>query len=84
MFEVVAVDERDGTVEMQHFDGTLEESEPEEWIAMRPQATAAPEDWSGSVDVTEEDLPDRTQPPFLDWQSQLDLLDDTDIPDDPD
>jgi hypothetical protein len=84
LFEVVAVDERDGTVEMQHFDGTLEESEPEGWVAMRPEVSAAPEDWSGSVDVTEEDLPDSTPPPFLDWQSHLDLLDDAELQDDPD
>jgi hypothetical protein len=84
LFEVVAVDERDGTVEMQHFDGTLEESEPEGWVAMRPETTAAPEDWSGSVDVTEEDLPDSTQPLFLDWQSQLDLLDNADLQDESD
>ena len=32
-FEIVAVDEDDGTVEIQHFDGTIEEMDLEDWDA---------------------------------------------------
>ena len=30
-FEIVAVDEGDGTIELQHFDGTLEEIDLDAW-----------------------------------------------------
>ena len=32
-FEVVAIDEDDGTIEVQYFDGTVEEMEREDWDA---------------------------------------------------
>jgi hypothetical protein len=63
---------------MQHFDGTLEESEPEGWLVLHAEPAEAPEDWSGSVDISVEDIPDSTHPIFLDWKSRIDLLDDTD------
>jgi hypothetical protein len=55
LFEVVAVDEDDGTIEIQYFDGTVEEMDMEDWEAQWEdgslEAAEAPEDWSGSVDV---------------------------------
>ena len=58
-FEVVAVDDDDGTIELQSFDGTVEEMDIEDWESQRAsgeiQNAEAPEDWSGSVDVDEED-----------------------------
>ncbi len=77
MFEVVAVDDHDGTIDIQHFDGTLEETEPDGWIAMLAEPAEAPEDWTGSVDVVVEDLPGKRLPLFRDWQSELELLDKT-------
>src|SRR5262245_42723822 len=54
-FEVVAVDEDDGTLEIQYFDGTVEEMDIEDWEAQWEEgaieASEAPEDWTGSVDV---------------------------------
>ena len=54
-FEVVAVDDDDGTIEIQYFDGTVEEMDVEDWEAQWDdgglEAAEAPEDWSGSVDV---------------------------------
>jgi hypothetical protein len=59
LFEVVAFDEADGTLEVQYYDGTIEEMELIDWEA---QVTAGgieeaepPEDWTGSVDVDPED-----------------------------
>ena len=75
LFEVVAVD-NDGTIEMQHFDGTLEEYGPEEWLAIRPEPAQAPEDWSGSVDISGEDLPGNKYTLMRDWQSEVELLED--------
>jgi hypothetical protein len=37
-----------------------------------------PEDWSGSVDVNTEDLPDTGHHLAVDWQNELDALDDND------
>jgi hypothetical protein len=59
LFEVVALDDVNNTVEVQYFDGTVEEIELDDWQA---QASAGeieeaepPEDWTGSVDVDRED-----------------------------
>lgn len=55
LFEVVAIDRDDGTVEVQHFDGTLEEFDLESWEEQDFEEAQAPEDWTGSVDVEPED-----------------------------
>ena len=58
-FEVVALDEEDGTVEVQYYDGTVAEFELEDWKAQRTNGeiedAEEPEDWTGSVDVDGED-----------------------------
>ena len=55
LFEVVALDEDDGTIEIQYFDGTIEEMDVEDWDTQWDEgaleSAEAPEDWSGSVDV---------------------------------
>jgi hypothetical protein len=60
LFEVVAIDDEDQTIEIQYFDGTVEEMDFESWSDLLKDdliATAnAPEDWSGSLDVEPEDL----------------------------
>ena len=57
-FEVVAFDEDDGTIELQYFDGTVEEMDLEDWQAEKEngalEEVEAPEDWTGSVDVDPE------------------------------
>ena len=55
LFEIVAVDEEDGTVEIQLFDGTIGEVDIEHWPDLLPVEVSAPEDWSGSVDMDPED-----------------------------
>jgi hypothetical protein len=55
LFEVVAIDRDDATVEAQHFDGTLEEFDLETWAEQEFEEAQAPEDWTGSVDVEPED-----------------------------
>src|ERR1700759_3419835 len=58
-FEVVALDEDDGTIEIQYFDGTVEEMDTEDWDSQWADRTLekaeAPEDWTGSVDVESTD-----------------------------
>jgi hypothetical protein len=55
LFQVVAIDEEDGTVEIQEFDGALDELDLDEWYAQSIEAAAQPEDWSGPVDDVEPD-----------------------------
>jgi hypothetical protein len=55
VFEVVAVDEDDGTIEIQHFDATIEEVDLESWAELFTVEISAPEDWSGSVDMDPDD-----------------------------
>ena len=84
LFEVVAVDEDDGTIEIQYFDGTVEEMDREDWEAhceeRALQAAEAPEDWSGSVDVEpDEDKPARADPYGDDQDLRASPLDGLDI-----
>jgi hypothetical protein len=55
LFEVVALDDDDGTIEIQYFDGTVEEMDIEDWEAQWEdgalESAEAPEDWSGSIDI---------------------------------
>ena len=55
LFEVVAVDESDSTIEIQQFDGTIDEVDLESWPELLPVEVSAPEDWSGAVDMDPED-----------------------------
>ena len=55
LFEVVAIDEDDATVEIQQFDGTIDELDIERWPELLLVEASAPEDWSGSVDMDPED-----------------------------
>jgi hypothetical protein len=55
LFEVVALDEADQTIELQFFDGTIDEVDVDTWSRLLIERVAAPEDWSGSVDMDPED-----------------------------
>ena len=54
-YEVVAIDAKDRTIEIQYIDGAVEELELEDWVEDELELTEAPEDWTGSVDVEPED-----------------------------
>ncbi len=54
-FEVVATDEDARTIEIQQFDGTIDELDLEAWAEILPVEISPPEDWSGSVDMDPED-----------------------------
>lgn len=58
LFEVVAVDEDSETVEIQQFDGTIDEVEIERWPNLMLIEVSPPEDVSGSLDMDPEDLGD--------------------------
>src|SRR3954468_9833324 len=57
-FEIVAFDEDDGTIELQYFDGTVEEMDIEDWQAEKEAGSLAeagpPADSTASVDADPE------------------------------
>lgn len=67
IFEVVAFDEDDGTIEIQHYDGTVEEYELDAWREMLLLSVEPPEDWSGSFDIEKEDYGVDLDDPRADW-----------------
>ena len=55
LFYVTAIDEQQNAVEVQHFDGDLEELSLDEWRDLHIELSVEPENWSGALDIAEED-----------------------------
>ena len=55
LFQVVALDEDAGTIEIQEFDGGLDELDIDEWRTLLVDSAAQPEDWGGPLDDVEPD-----------------------------
>ena len=83
LFEVVAFDEADSTLEVQYFDGTIEELELSDWRSQCASgaimAAEPPEDWSGAVDIEPEDGRAEADPVSEDRQLRADRLDGLDL-----
>lgn len=45
MFQIVSVDEDDGSIDVQHTDGSLEEGSVDDWATRRIEGCEQPEDW---------------------------------------
>jgi hypothetical protein len=54
-FFVTAVEEDEQTVEVQHFDGDLEEYSFEQWHDMDIELSDEPENWTGALDIADRD-----------------------------
>jgi hypothetical protein len=54
-FQVVAMDESESVIEIQYFDGDIEEIEIDDWYLMDLEHIESPEDISGALDVSELD-----------------------------
>jgi hypothetical protein len=75
MFEVIAVDDDDGTIDVQHFDGTVEELDFDAWEDSEFFPTNPPEDYSGSLDIEREDYGmDLDRAGLQGWSDPLDYL----------
>lgn len=75
-FEIVAVDSDSETIEIQHFDGTVEEIDFDNWLEMPVEMTVAPEDYSGALDIEREDYAMESDALFMDdWSSPMDQID---------
>ncbi|UCC15431.1 MAG: hypothetical protein JSW21_05755 [Gammaproteobacteria bacterium] len=76
LFEVVAIDHSDGGIEIQDFDGTIEEVESEAWFVSAFVRAAPPEDFSGSLDMEAEDTGLETGVAgHKEWTDPLEYLD---------
>jgi len=54
-FFVTAVNDGGETVEVQHFDGDIEEFSLDEWRELDIELSEEPENWSGALDISEQD-----------------------------
>jgi hypothetical protein len=75
IFEIVALDADDGAIEIQYFDGTIEELEFDAWEQLEIEEAQPPEDWSGSVDVDDEDIEELQDLPAQNFDDPLEYLD---------
>lgn len=75
-FEVVAFDPEDDYVEIQYFDGTLEEIDLETWNETVASPIDPPEDWTGSYDIENEDtgIDFDSRGGDQNWQNSIDDL----------
>lgn len=76
-FEIVAVDEDEGTVEVQFYDGEVEEYDMDTWRMLEIAPAVAPKDWSAPFDDIEKDdlgYSDAVIRPE-DWSNPLDDVD---------
>lgn len=75
-FEVIAVDDEDGSIDIQHFDGTVEEIDFDAWEESEFLPADPPEDYSGSLDIERDDYGmDLDRAAVRDWSDPLDFLD---------
>ena len=77
VFEVVAIEEEAGAIEIQYFDGAVEELDIDSWYSQMLTTSAEPEDCTGAFDdLTVDDLGDTEVARHHDeWNNPLDTLD---------
>jgi hypothetical protein len=73
-FQVTAIDDHFDTVEVQYFDGNIDEFELAAWYAMEAEPVATPRDWTGPMDNIERDdlTPVGTEMQREDWDAPYD------------
>ena len=55
IFQVTGIDEHAKTIELQAFDGAIDEIDAEAWAALPLELAESPEDWTGPIDNMEAD-----------------------------
>lgn len=75
-FCVVAIDDDDGVVEIQYFDGAIEAVDAEEWYELEIETAEEPENWAGALDIAElDDLGEEvTDTSVSDWRAPQEEL----------
>jgi hypothetical protein len=69
LFEVVSVDDADHTIELQDYDGNLDEIERREWSSLIVESVDPPEDLRGIFDIADSDDEEDGQPGNSEWKS---------------
>ena len=54
-FFVVAINDEEKTVDIQHFDGEIQELSMNEWRNLQIELSVEPENWTGALDIAEQD-----------------------------
>ncbi len=80
-FEVVAIDEDEGTVEVQFSEGEIEEIDIDDWYEMTLEEAAEPDDWLGGADDDIDDEEELEEIEELDEDDDV-LADDEELDDD--
>ena len=75
LFEVVAVDDEALTVELQYFDGTIGEMDFDLWHGVELEPAAAPEDYSGPLDLDRPELRELRGVTGLRWHDPMEYVD---------
>lgn len=79
-FHVVAMDDEEGVVEVEYFDGTIDEWPLTHWQELEIEPCDAPQDWTGAFDdVDRSDLEDLPAREPEDWREALEDVD-ADLP----
>lgn len=55
ILEVVALDKDEQSIEVQFYDGTVEEYDTDTWEELVRRTAEPPEDWAGSLDLDNDD-----------------------------
>jgi hypothetical protein len=74
-FRVIDVEKGEDLIEIQHFDGDIEELELGAWYAMDLEQAAEPEDWTGPMDDVETDDLGYSDTAMTDkdWRTSIDV-----------
>ncbi|WP_251359549.1 DUF6763 family protein [Kangiella sp. TOML190] len=78
LFEVVAIDDDDDTIEIQYFNGEIEELDQTSWQQLSIANAAPPEDWSGALEVEKYAINDRVTDAPTSLDEALNILDGSD------
>jgi hypothetical protein len=73
-FEVVAVDDETGSIEIQYYDGEVAELDLDTWNEMDLELAAPPEDWAAPFDDVEKDERGYDSLRPEDWSGPLSTL----------
>ena len=72
-FQVTAIDEQSDSVEIQYFDGNIDEFELTTWYTLEIEPIETPADWTGPLDNIEKDdlTPIGTEMRSEDWECPI-------------
>lgn len=75
LFEIVAIEAEDASIQVQYLDGEIASFELEAWAEMALSLAAAPEDWRSAFELDQDDQldPDAAQHP-LQWSSPVNSI----------